>query len=152
MTAVAVNSFDMDWMLKVVSVVTGSARPRSRTPKASAHSTSFASTMATASPGMPCSVMSSGILAWYRAITAADASSGAFGAAVMAFEEIDAVNASARTPAMPATRPSARRAAESFLRRLPSCGRSSVVPHHGSVALRANVVIERSGPACYVTG
>ena len=51
MTAVAVKFFDIDWTLKIVSVVTGAAPPRSRWPKPSLQSASSPSTTATARPG-----------------------------------------------------------------------------------------------------
>ena len=71
MTAVAVNSFDIDWTLKIVSAVTG-AEPRPSTwPKPSTHNARSLSTSATARPGIPCSASISGICARYLAITAA---------------------------------------------------------------------------------
>jgi hypothetical protein len=64
MTAVAVKTFDIDWTLNIVSVVTGVPPSRRVLPKPWAHSTSSPSTTAMERPGIPCSAMSSGIRCW----------------------------------------------------------------------------------------
>jgi hypothetical protein len=73
-TAVAVNSFEIDWTLKIVSAFTGAEPPRSTSPKPSTHKVRSSSTRATASPGIPCSAIRSGMRARYLAITVAAAS------------------------------------------------------------------------------
>ncbi len=77
MTAVAVNSFDMDWTLKIVSAFTGAEPARSIWPKPSTHNVWSLSTRATASPGTPCSAISSGMRARYLAMTVAALALGA---------------------------------------------------------------------------
>ena len=75
MTAVAVNSFDIDWTLKIVSAFTGVEPPSSSWPKPWIHKGWSLSTRATARPGMPCSAISSGMRSRCFATTVAAASS-----------------------------------------------------------------------------
>ena len=158
-TAVAVNTFDIDCTLKIVSAVTGALSGPSTWPNPSTQRGVSPSTTATARPGTPCSAMSRGISARKRSITGVTGSAAARAGGIptnaigRASASVDAAaHRPRRSPARHAT--DAMEAVSAWRQRAPRAGRhqlpvDGIQPPLAGYALEnmAAAIVERKARA-----